>query len=356
MSTTSLPVIDISPLRAPASGSALGPARDECIRALRDACHGPGFCYVARHSVPHELDAAVIEAMRRFFALSDADKARLAIASSPHFRGFTALGGELTRGAADWREQLDLGAEEEAVATPAGDPRWRRLRGPNQWPERLPELRGTILDWMAAMSTVALTVLRGLALGLGQRENLFDDYMLPRGDPHLKLMRYPPQVGVERQGEGRKGEVGQGVGMHHDSGLLSFVLQDDIGGLEVELEDRIVRAPPRPGTYVMNLGEMMQRATRGYLRATPHRVVSPPSGEARLSAAYFAHPKLESVFAPIDLSPDLAAEAPGGANADQSDPIHACFGDNYLKIRLRAHPDVAAAHYADLQHTGVRER
>ena len=33
---------------------------------------------------------------------------------------------------------------------------------------------------------------------------------------------------------------------------------------------------------------------------------------------------------------------------DPNDPIFATFGDNYLKIRLRSHRDVALAHYADL--------
>ena len=48
------------------------------------------------------------------------------------------------------------------------------------------------------------------------------------------------------------------------------------------------------------------------------------------------------------LPPELSAQARGGQNADPNDPVFATFGDNYLKIRLRSHRDVAAAHYADL--------
>jgi isopenicillin N synthase-like dioxygenase len=137
--------------------------------------------------------------------------------------------------------------------------------------------------------------------------------------------------------------------MHHDSGLVSFVLQDDVGGLQVEIDGKLVDAEPKPGTYVMNLGEMLQAATQGYLRATKHRVQSPPSGRERLSVAYFFHPRLDAVFAPIALPPKLAAAALGGQNVDPNDPIFATFGDNYLKIRLRSHPDVASAHYSDLK-------
>ncbi len=201
-------------------------------------------------------------------------------------------------------------------------------------------MRDAVLAWMRAMDAVGLATLRALALGLGQRIDHFDSAVLPRGDPHLKIIRYPAQDAPR--------DTGQGVGMHHDSGLVSFVLQDDVGGLQVEIDGTLVDATPRPGTYVMNLGEMLQAATSGYLRATKHRVLSPPPGKERISIAYFFHPRLDCVFEAVDLPPELAAEAPGGENADPNDPVLKCFGDNYLKIRLRSHPDVAAAHYADV--------
>ena len=333
---SALPVIDLAPFMA-APQSAAG---RELVAQLREACHGPGFCYLVGHGVPPKLDAAVMAVAREFFALPEAERHALAIAKSPHFRGYTVLGGEITKGASDWREQLDVGPEEPAALVTRGDPPWRRLRGPNQWPASLPAMQPTVLAWMRAMDRVGLAVLRALALGLGQPLHHFDDAVLPRGDPHLKIIRYPSHP--------READTGQGVGMHHDSGLVSFVLQDEVGGLQVELAGTLVDATPKPGTYVMNLGEMLQAATNGYLRATKHRVQSPPSGRERLSVAYFFHPRLDAVFAPIALPPELAAQARGGQNADPNDPIFATFGDNYLKIRLRSHRDVALAHYADL--------
>lgn len=331
-----LPDLDISGFLADPHGS----AGADFVRRLREACHGPGFCYLTGHDVAPALDAAIMSAARAFFTLPESDRLALAIASSPHFRGYTVLGGERTKGASDWRDQLDVGPEEDAVAVPAGAPAWLRLRGPNQWPASLPRMRPTVLAWMSAMHGLGLAVLRALALGLGRPLDTFDAAVLPRGDPHLKLMRYPPQLpGAETR---------QGVGWHHDSGLVSFVLQDEVGGLEVQAGDDVVEALPKAGTYVVNLGEMLQAATSGYLRATKHRVRSPPPGRQRISVAYFMHPRLECVFEPIELGPELAAEAPGGRNADADDPVFATFGDNYLKIRLRSHPDVAQAHYADV--------
>jgi isopenicillin N synthase-like dioxygenase len=77
-------------------------------------------------------------------------------------------------------------------------------------------------------------------------------------------------------------------------------------------------------------------------------VVSPPPGVDRISLAYFFNPKLEATLSPIDLPAELAAAAPGGESVDPSNPILANYGDNSLKVRLRAHPDVAAVHHADL--------
>ena len=66
-----------------------------------------------------------------------------------------------------------------------------------------------------------------------------------------------------------------------DNGLLTFILQDEVGGLG-QIGGEMIDAPARPGMYLMNLGEMLETATDGYLKATPHRVVSLPPGPANL--------------------------------------------------------------------------
>ncbi|MBN1240016.1 MAG: isopenicillin N synthase family oxygenase, partial [Gammaproteobacteria bacterium] len=176
-----LPEIDLGGfLAAPDS-----PAGRELVRRLRDACHGPGFCYLTGHGVPPELDRAIMAAAREFFALPEPERRALAIANSPHFRGYTMLGGERTRGVSDWREQLDVGPEEPPAEASPHDPPWLRLRGPNQWPPSLPAMRPIVLEWMRCMDRVGVAVLRALALGLGQPATAFDDAVLPRGDPHL---------------------------------------------------------------------------------------------------------------------------------------------------------------------------
>jgi isopenicillin N synthase-like dioxygenase len=308
-------------------------------------CHDSGFFYLTGHGVDPALDERVHTLARAFFGLPEPDRLAIANVNSPQFRGYTPVGHEYTNGRSDRRDQLDVGHELPAPRLGADDPAWLRLRGPNLWPESLPALRTTITEWMGAMEALGRKVLHALALALGQRVDRFDTMVAPHPEVLVKVIRYPAGGDAARDDEAG----GQGVGEHRDTGLLTFVHQDDAAGLQVRLGDRFVDVARVPGAYVVNLGEMMQLLTHGYFAATVHRVVSPPSGgDERVSVAYFFNPKLEATLTPVTLPAELAADAPGGASSDPDNPILANYGENSLKVRLRAHPDVARRHHADL--------
>ncbi|MEM9466680.1 MAG: 2-oxoglutarate and iron-dependent oxygenase domain-containing protein [Actinomycetota bacterium] len=328
-----LPVLDLGAFRS-------DPGGDEAHAFVADllrAAHEVGFVYLTGHGVDPALDTAMFATARAFFELPEAERRALAIAHSAAFRGYTVLGDEVTNGHSDWREQLDLGHEQPEPELAPGDPAWLRLRGPNQWPASLPSMAPTVLGWMAEMDTVGLTALRALAVGLGLPIDHWDGGFLPESDVHLKIIHYPPAPPGSA--------ADQGVGLHRDTGLLTFILQDDVGGLQVQVGDRLLDAPTVPGAYLMNLGEMLETATDGYLKATPHRVVSPPDGRDRISIAYFFNPRFELPFERVELPPELAAVAPGAAHDGVGLRV---FGENNLKTRLRSHPDVARRHYADV--------
>lgn len=307
------------------------------VEDLLRACHETGFVYLTGHGVPPSRELELFALARRFFALPLEDKRSLAIANSAAFRGYTTLGDERTAGAADWREQIDFGPE--AAAPPADvTPAWRRLRGPNQWPAGVPEMRPVVVAWMAEMEALGLDVLRALAIGLGQSREHFDAAFVPDSDLHVKVIRYP--------GQDDGAASTQGVGAHADTGLATFILQDDTGGLQVDVNGEFIDAPAIPGAYLMNLGEMMQRATDGYLLATRHRVVSPPSIVDRISLALFFNPSFERVFDVVRLPPALAQIA--ATRPSPPAEVRALFGENNLKTRLRSHPDVAVRHYSDV--------
>jgi len=311
--------------------------RGAFLRDLRDAARDVGFFYLAGHGVSDSLVASVLDESRRFFAQPEAEKLSVAMIHSPHFRGYTRAGQELTRGRPDWREQFDIHAEREPIAQGPDTQPWTRLQGPNLWPAGQPSLRGVLLTWQATLTVVAIRLVEAFAEALGQPPGILAP--IYDGAPHqsMKIIRYP----------GQTGDSDQGVGAHKDGGLLTLLLQDKVGGLQVQHGDRWIDAAPRPGTFVVNIGELLELASNGYLRATVHRVVSPPPGSERLSVAFFLSARLDATVPLLKLAAELAGEATGPAS-DPENPLFRSVGQNHLKGRLRSHADVAQRHYADL--------
>jgi isopenicillin N synthase-like dioxygenase len=133
--------------------------------------------------------------------------------------------------------------------------------------------------------------------------------------------------------------------------MTLLMIEPGKAGLQIETAGGWVDAPAVPGAFVVNIGELMEYATDGYLKATVHRVVSPPPGDARLSIPFFFNPALDSAMPRIELPAELAARA-RGVSQDPDNIISGTFGDNLLKARPRAHPDVAAAHHPDFLAAG----
>jgi isopenicillin N synthase-like dioxygenase len=305
---------------------------------LRNAARDVGFFYLAGHGIDDDQLGQIRDLARRFFALPVADKLTIEMVNSPHFRGYNRAGFEHTRGQPDWCEQLDIGAERPALLSDRSAPAWARLQGPNQWPAALPEFRPALLAYQEKTTALAIRVLRVFAAALDQPEDAFAPIYSPAPHQLLKLIRYPGRA---------RDESDQGVGAHKDSGFLTILLQDEEAGLQVEGEHCWIDAPPVPGTFVVNIGEILEMASGGYLRATVHRVVSPPVGVDRYSVAFFLGARLDATVPLLSLPPHLAAEA-RGVTSDPLNPLFREVGRNYLKGRLRSHPDVARRHHSDL--------
>ena len=308
---------------------------------LREAAHEVGFFYLTGHDVPDELARRVLDVARRLFELPQADKDAMAMVRSPHFRGYTRLGGELTRGEVDWREQIDIGPERPSIGG-SGKPDYLWLQGPNQWPAALPTLRRIIDEWDAALSGVARKLLSHWAAALGSPPDVFDSAFAEAPATLIKVVRYPARAASS-----------QGVGAHRDSGVLTLLLAEPGSrGLQVRRGRRAdpdegwIDVPPLDGAFIVNIGEMLEVATRGYLRATEHRVNLDAPAPERISVPYFFNPRLDAQIPVLSLPDELVARVDSSWTpaADPSDRIFSVYGRNAWKSRLRAHPDVVAAH------------
>ncbi|MFN0242353.1 MAG: isopenicillin N synthase family dioxygenase [Planctomycetota bacterium] len=322
-----VPVIDVAALVARKSGQAT--VAIEIGRACRDT----GFFYVVGHGVDPTLCEALAEHSRRFFALPDAHKSRIRMELAGRaWRGWFPLGGELTSGVPDDKEGLYFGAE-LAVDHPLVVAR-TPLHGANLFPE-LPGFRETVLAYIDALTRLGHALVRGIALSLGLDEDFFERQYTRDPLVLFRIFRYPAlRPNTETLSR-------WGVGEHTDYGLLTMLLQDDVGGLEVKSRSEWTAAPPIPGSFVCNIGDMLDRMTHGLYRSTPHRARN-TSARDRLSFAFFFDPSFDARVRPIegiasDMLTDDAHERWDHASVHAFDGT---YGDYLLAKVRRVFPEL----------------
>lgn len=286
-SEADLPVIDISALIQGSRG------RHDAAARLGDACRDRGFFYAVGHGVDEGLQQRLEQVSRAFFAQDVETKLEIQMAlGGSAWRGYFPVGDELTSGKADLKEGVYFGTELPpdhplvAARTP--------LHGPNLFPSGMPEFRDTVLAYMTAMTQLGHTLMAGIALSLGLEASYFADHYTTDPLTLFRIFNYPPPV------EAAGGDFAWGVGEHTDYGLLTILKQDDSGGLEVRSGSRWIAAPPIAGSFVCNIGDMLDRMTRGLYRSTPHRVLNRARHD-RLSFPFFFDPNWNAEVRPIDL-------------------------------------------------------
>lgn len=286
--TSQVPMIDVRALVAQAGD------QRSVSDAIGRACRENGFFYVIGHGVSEGLVQRLDEMSRRFFAQDVETKLQIRMAlAGKAWRGYFPVGDELTSGKPDLKEGLYFGSElsEDDPRVCAGLP----LHGANLFPQGIPGFRDTILEYTAALTDLGHALMRGVALSLGLQPGYFRERYMADPLALFRVFHYPPVT--------RKTELDEqwGVGQHTDYGVLTILKQDDVGGLQVKTRSRWIDAPPVPGSFVCNIGDMLDRLTRGLYRSTPHRVQN-LSGRSRLSFPFFFDPGFDARIEAIDLS------------------------------------------------------
>lgn len=337
MSGGELPVIDVAALcEPPMLGEEPDAGQRAAAAAIGRACREDGFFYIAGHGLDPELVARLFAESRRFFALPEESKRAISMDRGGRaYRGSFPLGGELTSGRPDWKEGLYFGAE-----LPDDHPRVRAglpLHGGNLFPAQVPALRALVLAYIDALTRIGQRVMAGVALSLGLPLRYFADGLCRDPLVLFRVFHYPappPHLADEVYG----------VGEHTDYGVLTLLLQDDVGGLEVRSRGAWRAAPPLPGTLLCNIGDMLDRLTRGLYRSTPHRVRN-SAGRSRLSLPFFFDPDFLAQVPPLPLGPALEAEIAtlGDDRAQRWDgeSVHAfdgTYGDYILRKIGRVFP------------------
>lgn len=295
MKMTSIPVIDIAPFLA---GTPEG--REQVAAQIRQAGEEIGFFLIKGHGVDQDLIDDTYAAASSFFRLPVDDKLTIRQPPGNIPRGYTPFKGETLAASlgkaapGDLKEMIDIGPVDVPVGEYYSGPEAGYYFYKNLWPEKPAGFQGTMETYYRRMNRLANDLMAIFAHALDLPENFFFD-KLDKNISALRLICYPEQDQAPEPGQLRSGA-------HTDYGTLTILMADKAtGGLQAQHRDGYwVDVTPEPGTYVVNIGDIMQIWTNDRWVSTLHRVVNPPSDVAdtsrRHSIVFFHQPNYDSII------------------------------------------------------------
>lgn len=323
-----VPIVDVAPL-------VTGDGDQAAVsHAIGRACRVNGFFYVAGHGVSEELQSRLDTAAHGFFDLDVETKLRIRMGlAGKAWRGYFPVGGKLTSGKPDLKEGLYFGAElgQDDARVRAGV----ALHGANLFPDEIPGFGDTILEYMACLTDLGHALMRGVAMSLALQPSYFRDRYMTDALTLFRIFHYPPSEPVNPLAN----DEPWGVGEHTDYGVLTILRQDDVAGLQVKTQSRWIDASPVANSFVCNIGDMLDRLTRGLYRSTPHRVRN-TSGRGRLSFPFFFDPGFDARVESMDLSGAVPPEDDGSERWDQASvhDFEGTYGDSVLSKVSKVFP------------------
>lgn len=254
-----IPVLDLSPFRRICEldgHAALGRAALEHDSALQDlvadvgkACENWGFFQVVNHGVPLGLLDNLEKVAQQFFDLPLAEK-RKCRRTFERYLGYYES--ELTKNKRDWKEVFDFacsGSMESPKEVNGDQASEETIKCENQWPENPPALRPACEEWSKAVESLASDMLGLISLSLGLPFSHFSHHF--KENTSVIRLNYYPKCPIP--------DLALGVSRHKDSGALTVLVQDEVGGLQVRRKDgEWISVKPRRDAFVINVGDLFQ--------------------------------------------------------------------------------------------------
>ena len=252
------------------------------VKRLYETCLDHGFFYLKYHNISANLVQKTIDTSRNFFQLPTEIKQEYSQEKQKVYpktsRGYSPLYGEMLDGElGDPKELFDLGFDQPLSDLP--------FTGPNIIPNDLvaPGFAKSHYDLQQEiMSKVFPPLLRGLALALGLEKNWFECYFT---EPTLiqRTIYYPPHNSQ--------------AGKHTDSGILTILIQEYFSepSLRVYTKEQWIDVPCLENSFVINLGDILQKWTDGLFVSTPHEVIH-NLDRSRISIPFFVYPNIDATF------------------------------------------------------------
>ncbi|XP_015870863.1 probable 2-oxoglutarate-dependent dioxygenase At3g50210 isoform X1 [Ziziphus jujuba] len=294
----SIPIIDIGPLLAKCGDPKMAqdPGVSQVVKQLDQACREAGFFYVKGHGIPDSLMKEVKNLTRKFFHLPYEEKLKIKMTPATGYRGYQRIGENITKGVPDIHEAIDCYREiKPGMYGALGKP----MEGCNLWPLDPPKFKLLMEEYISLCTDLSRNIMRGIALALGGSPYEFEGEKAGDAFWVMRLIGYPG-ISSENAQEMPKNDIG--CGAHTDYGLLTLVNQDeDTTALQVRnLSGEWISAPPVPGTFVCNIGDMLKIYSNGLYESTLHQVTN-NAAKYRVSVAYFYETNFDTAVEPLDI-------------------------------------------------------
>ena len=300
MAFTEIPVIDIAALRG---GDAQ--AKAATVAEIGRACETVGFFYIRNHGVPQALIDRTYELSRLFHYSPRELREKVHIRNSPGTRGWVPISDEDDAGDPELYRLVEPSPDHDYLTKPRlhaafdlaieideDDPDFKAgnlMLVPNQWPDWIPGFREEVMAYYDAVREVGDLLFEAFAERLGLARDFFRQ-RTRKTPSQLRLLHYPAN---DRPMDNDH----LGIGAHSDFECFTILHTGGPGLQVMNAADEWVEAPPIAGTYIVNVGDLLEGWTNGRFKATQHRVVN--TGKERFSMPLFFAVDYDVVVEPL---------------------------------------------------------
>ncbi|XP_076326276.1 putative iron/ascorbate oxidoreductase DDB_G0283291 [Tachypleus tridentatus] len=275
----SIPVVDIEAVGLKQSGQPSNEAFRKVASEIHQAFSQIGFVYLVNHGISQEQFSAIFQKSREFFLLPLEVKEKYKRLPN-HYDGYLSPDKEILQTGIqkEIKETYGIGSSECIF--------------PSE--QDVPGFKETCLDFIDSCVNLCRRFLVVLALSLDLAEDFFlkrhQEITKYKENPStLRMVYYPPVTSVTDPTTAVR------CGEHSDFGTVTFLFQDNVGGLELKTKTgEWISAVPLEEAILVNVGDMLAIWSDGVYPATPHRVLVPKEESkkqcSRSSAAYFVLP------------------------------------------------------------------
>ncbi|XP_047166865.1 gibberellin 20 oxidase 2 isoform X2 [Vigna umbellata] len=147
--------------------------------------------------------------------------------------------------------------------------------------------RNVYQDYCEAMSNLSLGIMELLGMSLGVGRAYFREFF-EENNSIMRLNYYPPC---------QKPDLTLGTGPHCDPTSLTILHQDQVGGLQVCVDNEWHSIKPAFNAFVVNVGDTFMALSNGRYKSCLHRAVVNRE-TTRKSLAFFLCPRSDKVVSP----------------------------------------------------------